>query len=104
MHQTLTNMQINPKTLNLLAKYCSEFLIHAVDKEGKQSGIDERLVKIIANNSPIKSIYAGGITSLEDLFLLNKHSKGNIDFTVGSALDIFGGKTIKYKYIAKKYS
>ena len=36
--------------------------------------------------------YAGGIASLDDIRSLNRIGKGRIDFTVGSALDIFGGK------------
>ena len=35
--------------------------------------------------------YAGGIGSQQDLDLLDKAGKGNLDFTIGSALDLFGG-------------
>ena len=37
------------------------------------------------------STYAGGISSFEDLDNLKELGKGKIDFTIGSALDIFGG-------------
>ena len=33
----------------------------------------------------------GGISSFDDLDTLKELGKGKIDFTVGSALDIFGG-------------
>ena len=39
----------------------------------------------------IPSTYAGGISSFEDLDTLKELGKGKIDFTIGSALDIFGG-------------
>lgn len=33
------------ESLDLLAQYCSEFLIHAADVEGLCNGIDQELVK-----------------------------------------------------------
>ena len=39
----------------------------------------------------IPSTYAGGISSFENLDNLKELGKGKIDFTIGSALDIFGG-------------
>lgn len=33
------------ESLDMLAQYCSEFLIHAADVEGLCQGIDEDLVK-----------------------------------------------------------
>ena len=38
--QTLTNFKITKKNLEILSKYCSEFLIHSIDKEGKKEGIE----------------------------------------------------------------
>ena len=40
------------ETLKDLAQHCDEFLVHAVDVEGKMSGIEEPLVEVLAT-SPI---------------------------------------------------
>ncbi len=98
--QNFTNFEINKENLLLLSQYCDEFLIHGVDVEGKQQGIDKELVKKIALWSPIKATYAGGIRSFEDIDLINKYSNQMIDYTVGSALDIFGGKMSYDKVVA----
>ena len=73
-----------------LAGYCDEYLVHAVDGEGKQNGICREAVEILAG-SPIPAVYAGGISSYEDIELIREYGKGNVDFTIGSALDLFGG-------------
>lgn len=93
--QKFTTCEVKASTLNKLAEYCTEFLIHAVDVEGKQAGVDTDLIKIMAEYSPIPAVYAGGVRSLEDIELIRKIGQNKIDFTVGSALDIFGGK-LKY--------
>ena len=92
--QTVTTTQINKNTLQELASHCSEFLIHAADVEGLQSGIDEELVSLLGEISSIPVTYAGGARSLADLDLVQALSKGNVDLTIGSALDIFGGKGV----------
>ena len=58
-----------------LHKYCDEFLVHAVDVEGKAKGIEVDVVKILGNLENIKVTYAGGISSYEDIDLLKMHSK-----------------------------
>ncbi|NLB62519.1 MAG: phosphoribosylformimino-5-aminoimidazole carboxamide ribotide isomerase [Fibrobacter sp.] len=95
--QTITPVQIIPKTLDLLAEYCDEFLIHAADVEGKQQGMDEDLIKFLAEYCPIPVTYAGGGRSIDDLRKCNEISQGLVDLTIGSALDIFGGKGAKYE-------
>jgi len=92
--QTITNTQITAETLNELASHCSEFLIHAADVEGMQAGIDQDLVSLLGNISPLPMTYAGGARSRKDLELVQKLSNGTVDLTIGSALDIFGGKGI----------
>ena len=62
-----------------------------MDVEGKQAGIDADLLAILSEDSPIECVYAGGIRSLEDIKLIHKLGKGRVHYTVGSALDIFGG-------------
>ena len=94
--QKLTDTTISEKNLNRLSQYCDEFLVHAVDIEGKQSGVDTGLINLLYQLSPIPVTYAGGIRSLEDLEIINTEGKGKVDATVGSALDIFGGP-LKYE-------
>lgn len=94
--QTLIDIQITKETLADLAESCDEFLIHAADVEGKQQGMDDDLIRFLADNSPIPVTYAGGAKSLEDLVHCNEISNGKIDLTIGSALDLFGGKGVKY--------
>lgn len=89
--QTFTDVIVNEKTLDELALYADEFLIHAVDVEGKKCGIDEELLQILSRHEVIPVSYAGGIRSFEDVKKIEKIGNGKVDFTVGSALDIFGG-------------
>ena len=96
--QTLTNVEVNEKLFYDLEQYCDEFLIHAVDVEGKANGIDEDVAGILGNLEGMKVTYAGGISSFEDLDKLKNIGKGKVDFTVGSALDIFGG-TMDFKKV-----
>lgn len=103
--QKFTDTRVTGKLLNNLSEYCSEFLVHAVDVEGKSAGIDEELVRMLGDwqrASLVPVTYAGGIASEEDILLLQKAGGDHIDFTVGSALDLFGG-TLSYKKLSKKY-
>ncbi len=95
--QTVTQTQINSENLKELSQHCSEFLIHAADVEGLQGGIDEELVTLLGQNAFIPMTYAGGARSLADLQRVNELSKGKVDLTIGSALDIFGGSGITLK-------
>ena len=95
--QTLIDIEITAETLEDLSRYCDEFLIHAADVEGKQQGMDDELIMFLAENSPIPCTYAGGAKSLKDLEHCKKISNGKIDLTIGSALDLFGGKGVKYE-------
>lgn len=90
--QTFTNVKIEKNTLEKLAKYCDEFLVHGVDVEGKASGVELDLVKLLAEWNEIPITYAGGIGSIEDLEEFRMASEEKLDFTIGSALDLFGGK------------
>jgi phosphoribosylformimino-5-aminoimidazole carboxamide ribotide isomerase len=94
--QTFTNTVINQYSLDVLSTFCCEFLIHGVDVEGKQQGMDEELVKLLAEHSSIPCVYAGGVRSFEDLEQLNRIGSGKIDVTIGSSLDLFGG-SLPYK-------
>jgi phosphoribosylformimino-5-aminoimidazole carboxamide ribotide isomerase len=92
--QTLTDFFITPQNLNEVSAYCSEFLIHAAGVEGKKQGMDLELIKFLGEHSPIPVTYAGGANSLNDFETCNAFSKGKIDLTIGSALDIFGGNVL----------
>ncbi len=95
--QKFTGLRINKKVLDQLSAYCDEFLIHAVDVEGKCMGIDTRLLELLASCISAPTTYAGGISSMSDLELIRVASQGRIDVTVGSALDIFGGSGLLYR-------
>ncbi|KAJ9123995.1 hypothetical protein QFC22_000787 [Naganishia vaughanmartiniae] len=82
--QDLTDMEVNRESISMLEQYCSELLIHAADVEGLCQGIDEELVQ-----------------HLSDLELVDQLSKGKVDLTYGSSLDIFGGKTVKFDDLVK---
>lgn len=93
--QTFTETVVNAETLGRLSEQCCEFLVHGVDVEGKQQGMEEELIALLARHTTIPCVYAGGVRSFEDLERLNQAGAGRIDVTVGSALDLFGG-TLPY--------
>lgn len=84
------------ESISLLEPYCSEFLIHAADVEGLQQGIDGELVSKLSEWCSIPVTYAGGARSLEDLEKVHSSSRGKVDLTIGSALDIFGGSGVTF--------
>lgn len=89
--QRLTEVEVNEELFYELKNYCDEFLIHAVDVEGKAKGIDEEIAGLLGRLDGMKVTYAGGIGSFSDLDKLKELGQEKADFTVGSALDIFGG-------------
>ena len=89
------------KRLDMLSEYCDEFLIHAVDVEGKASGVELELVKMLGEWKKIPITYAGGVGSYDDLAKLKELGKGHVDVTIGSALDLFGGK-LEYKEVLRQ--
>lgn len=93
---TFTHFEVNESNIRELESYCDEYLIHAVDVEGKQSGIQEKLVEQLAQWVTIPTTYAGGARSLADLDRFYQLTGGKLDITIGSALDIFGG-TLAYR-------
>ena len=94
--QTFTDLKVNKDTLESLAGFCDEFLVHGVDVEGLCQGIDAPLVRRLAEDSPLPATYAGGARSLEDLERVTEISSNRVDLSIGSALDIFGGKGVRY--------
>lgn len=101
--QKFTQVQLKKAVLEELAHYCDEFLVHAVDVEGKASGIEADVAKLLGDWGGIPMTYAGGVGSLEDVQELKRLGQGRLDVTVGSALDLFGG-TIPYQVMAEYFS
>src|SRR5439155_22204092 len=76
-----TDVKLSAETLEKLAAWCAEFLIHAVDVEGLCQGIDTELITKLAQWSPIPTTYAGGANSLTDLETVTRLGEGKIDLT-----------------------
>lgn len=90
--QRLTQEKMDVRLLDRLADCCDEFLIHAVDVEGKARGIEKPLVKLLGDWTGRPVTYAGGVHSFEDLRLLKEFGRNHVNVTIGSALDLFGGE------------
>lgn len=89
--QKFTTTKITTETLDFFADYCSEFLIHAVDVEGKANGIEEDLVQLLGTWGKIPITYAGGVHNFADLQRIYELGQNHLHVTIGSALDLFGG-------------
>lgn len=95
--QKATDFALSADHLALLAESCREFLIHATGVEGKQQGVDAELVALLGEIAPIPTTYAGGVCSTADVEIIERLGQGKLDFTVGAALDIFGGTGLRYE-------
>ena len=96
--QRAADESVTPAFLREMSEHCAEFLVHAVSSEGKMAGPDLDLIGILAA-SPVPVTYAGGIGSYEDIEKIEAAGGGRVDYTVGSALDIYGG-SLSYKKLA----
>ncbi|HCJ76890.1 MAG TPA: phosphoribosylformimino-5-aminoimidazole carboxamide ribotide isomerase, partial [Roseburia sp.] len=96
--QKFSEEKITPELLDKLKEYADEFLVHAVDVEGKASGIEVPLAEMLGDWGRIPITYAGGVGSFEDLKQLKEYGKGRLNVTIGSALDLFGGR-MAYKEV-----
>ena len=94
---TRTDLTVDLETLSRLSDHCDEFLIHAADVEGRCGGVDEALVRMLGAFDAVPLTYAGGIASQNDIDLIAEASGGVMDYTVGSALDLFGGDGVQYE-------
>ena len=97
--QTFTEERLSETLLDELAGHCSEFLVRQGDGR-KASGVEEELVRLLGRWGKIPVTYAGGIGTLEELEHFQNLCKGRLDFTIGSALDLFGGN-IPYERAAQ---
>lgn len=89
--QNYTKVELSLEMLDEFSNYCDEFLIHAVDVEGKAEGIEEELAGLLGGWGKIPVTYAGGVHNFSDLKKLRELGKGRVNVTIGSALDLFGG-------------
>ncbi|MCR5626522.1 MAG: phosphoribosylformimino-5-aminoimidazole carboxamide ribotide isomerase [Lachnospiraceae bacterium] len=89
--QKFTEMVVNAALFEELSGYCDEFLVHAVDVEGKSGGIDKNLIEILSDVQYTVT-YAGGVRDLSDIEKVKAYGRSRINVTVGSALKLFGGK------------
>ncbi len=96
--QKFTSERITKELLNHLSNYCDEFLVHAVDVEGKQNGIERPLIELLGSWGKLPVTYAGGVHSYKDIEEIKLLGNNHLNVTIGSALDLFGG-TLKYKDI-----
>ena len=99
--QKFTDVVLTPAVLDELSGHCAEFLIHAVDVEGRARGIEAPLAEMLGAWNGIPVTYAGGIGSFEDLRQLKVLGRNRLNVTIGSALDLFGGpmnydETVKF--------
>ena len=99
--QKYTDIKISSVFLEEMAEECAELLIHAVDVEGKNSGIDSNIIKMMSEVNSCPTTYAGGIRNLGDISQILSLGKGRVNFTVGSALSLFGG-TLEIDSIIEK--
>ena len=90
--QNKTDTKLTADLLEELSDYCDEFLIHAVDSEGKANGPERGVLDILKCFDKRPVTYAGGIASYDDIKSIRDMADGRVDITVGSALDIYGGK------------
>lgn len=96
--QKFTDVKVSGEVLHELSGVCDEFLIHAVDVEGKARGVETGLLEILGGFTEIPVTYAGGVGSFTDLEKIKCLGKDHVDVTIGSALDLFGG-SMKYKEV-----
>ena len=89
--QNKTEHEFNAELLEKLSGYCDEFLVHAVDSEGKQAGPQEDVLEILRTYSGKPVTYAGGIATYDDIRSIGRLCEGRTDITIGSSLDIYGG-------------
>ncbi len=89
--QNFTEERVTEELLDKLSAFCSEFLVHAVDVEGKANGIERPLVQLLGGWGKIPITYAGGVHSFYDLEQIAELGNNRLNVTIGSALDLFGG-------------
>ena len=90
--QRFTDVKLTADTLDFFAEYCDEFLVHAVDVEGKAQGIEREIVRLLGAHSAIPATYAGGVHDYSDIDVIRQEGQNRVNVTIGSALDLYGGE------------
>lgn len=90
--QKETEVTLTEQLMDVLSEFCDEFLIHAVDVEGKAEGIEKTLAAMLGAWGKKPVTYAGGVHNFDDLRLLKQLGKNKLNVTIGSALNLFGGE------------
>ncbi|MBR1853445.1 MAG: phosphoribosylformimino-5-aminoimidazole carboxamide ribotide isomerase [Lachnospiraceae bacterium] len=107
--QKMTQEKVSYELMDRLASNCDEFLLHAVDVEGKSNGIEQELTAFLGDwclererkrLSKVPVTYAGGVHSMEDLAMLKELGHDLLNVTIGSALELFGG-TMKWEEVLR---
>ena len=80
--QKYTQVELTEQILDELSGYCDEFLVHAVDVEGKADGIEPQVAELLGNWGRMPVTYAGGVHSFEDLRNLKRLGRQRDDGTV----------------------
>lgn len=99
--QKFTKQKLGEPLLEEFSAFCDEFLVHGVDVEGKASGIDRDLIRMLERFKPVPITYAGGVTTMEDIDSIKQCGRNRINVTIGSALDLFGG-SLSYEAVLKR--
>ena len=68
--QKFTEEKVTLKLMEKLGGYCEEFLIHAVDVEGKANGVEVPLAKLLGEYEGHPVTYAGGVGSMAEIRIL----------------------------------
>jgi phosphoribosylformimino-5-aminoimidazole carboxamide ribotide isomerase len=100
--KTVTDVKLNFETMDYLAGFSSEFLVHAADAEGLREGADGRVLSVLSDFAKKRDFpitYAGGI---KDTHEAERIARNNLCFTIGTSLDIFGGN-IPFRKLALTY-
>ena len=72
-----------------------------MDVEGKASGVDRDLIRMLERCRALPITYAGGVGTLKDVESVKECGRNRINVTIGSALDLFGGP-LSYREILEK--
>ena len=72
-----------------------------MDSEGKKQGIENNLLITLSEYYESTVTYAGGVRDVKDIQKIKELGKSRVHFTVGSALDIFGGD-LAYQLVLRK--
>ena len=73
--QRFTEQALDSNILDNLSDYCDEYLIHAVDVEGRQQGIEEDVARLLGSFAKLPVTYAGGVSSMREIWYNSLHGR-----------------------------